>query len=181
VLSGFYASTNSYKLSEVRRWKGNTGTSRTTATKRQPSRSPPALISCARRPTPAGARPIRHQGAGQEKRHGGPYGHALPTALAAPTVRRSATFAGTGQGVTGWVRVAPQGCSGVQASGRAVGKGWGDFTLRSVRHPSAARLSPTRPRATVWLRPLKRSLLGAHGQVHEEVGRRPACHDAGGA
>ena len=41
--------------------------------------------------------PVRRQGAGQEKRHGGPHGHALPTALAAPTVRRSATFAGTGQ------------------------------------------------------------------------------------
>jgi len=57
----------------------------------------------------------------------------------------------------------------------------GDFTLRSVRHPSAARTSPTRPRATSWLRQPTRTLLGAHEQVHEEVGQRPACHDAGGA
>jgi len=41
----------------------------------------------------------------------------------------------------------------------------GDFTLRSVRHPSAARTSPTRPCATSWLRQPNRTLLGAHGQV----------------
>ena len=58
-------------------------------------RSTPALISCT--PPQPVLDPVRCQGAGQEKRHGGPHGHVLPTVLAAPTVRRSATFAGTGQ------------------------------------------------------------------------------------
>jgi hypothetical protein len=39
-------------------------------------------------------------------------GHAVPTALAAPRARRSATFARPGQGVVRCVRVAPQGRPG---------------------------------------------------------------------
>jgi hypothetical protein len=86
-------------------------------------RSTPALISCVP-PRPV-LDPVRCQGAGQAKRHGGPHGSCGAHSAAQRDFRWYWT------GVTGWVRVAPQGCPGVQASGRAVGKGWGDFTLRA--------------------------------------------------